>query len=143
MLKKTNTCQNKPISLNTHIQKMNLDPRALAQQAQQQQQAKEQRKMMDEQKSMILDQIMDADAKDRLMRLKMVKPEKCALIIDSLVKSATTGQLRERVTDAALVKMLESGVDATGGSIDTRPKIKIQRRKFDSDSDDDNDDDLL
>ena len=112
-----------------------LDPQALAQQAQQQQQQEEARKQMEEQKSMILDQIMDTDAKDRLMRLKMVKAEKANIVIDDLIKRATTGQLREKVTDATLVNLL--------GEVNTAPKVTIQRRKFDSDDSDDNDDDLL
>ena len=77
-----------------------------------------------------------------MKRLKLVKESQANKVADSLIEAATTGQLKQKVTDDGLKKMLESGVGADGKSLSTQPKIKFARRKFDSDSDD-NDDDLL
>ena len=122
---------------------LNLNPEALAEQAQRQQQEQAQKAEEDARRELILDQIMDPDAKERLNRLALVKSEQARKMGDSLIKAATTGQLREKVNDDALKRMLESGVDASGASLNAKLKISIQRRKFDSDDSDDNDDDLL
>ena len=79
----------------------------------------------------------------------MVKKEKARLVEDSLIKAATTGQLKSKVTDAQLITMLEqmnpADTEGTGGAGGGKKKaIIIQRRKYGMDDDDvdDNDDDL-
>ena len=55
-----------------------------------------------------------------------------------LVQMATSGKLGGKVTEKALIQMLE------GAGAASQTKVKIQRRNYgiDSDDDDDDDDDL-
>lgn len=52
---------------------------------------------MDEQRLSILDQILEPAAKDRLLRLSIVKKEKATRVEASLIQAATTGKLRGKV----------------------------------------------
>ncbi len=53
----------------------------------------------EERRTMILDQILDAGAKQRLARLSLVKKEKARAVEDSLIRAATNGQLKEIVSE--------------------------------------------
>jgi len=97
------------------------------------------------QREMILDQIMDSAARDRIQRMKLVRAEKARSVEDSLIRAATTGQLRGKVTEEQLIAMLEQiggGGGEEGGEGGKKKGITIQRRKHFDDDDDDNDDDL-
>jgi programmed cell death protein 5 len=52
---------------------------------------------MEAQRASVLDQILETQAKDRIMRLALVKPEKARKIEDTLIAAATSGQLRSKV----------------------------------------------
>lgn len=52
-----------------------------------------------QQRAMILEQILDPGAKDRIQRLALVKPEKAQRIEDTLISAATSGQLKMKVSD--------------------------------------------
>mmetsp|Transcript_22209 Transcript_22209/g.32319 ORF Transcript_22209/g.32319 Transcript_22209/m.32319 type:complete len:97 (-) Transcript_22209:131-421(-) len=96
---------------------------------------------MEEQKMSILDQILEPAAKDRILRLKIVKKEKAERVEHTLIQAATSGQLRGKVTEEQLIEMLDKISDSGDTGI---KKVTIQRRKFDFDDDDDDDDsDLL
>ena len=104
----------------------------------------------EERRKMILEQILEPQAKDRLSRLALVKKEKARAVEDSLIRAAQSGSLKGRVTEAQLIAMLEqiSGGAGTadGGDEGGRPKkgITVQRRKTGFEDDDDDDDsDLL
>ena len=56
-----------------------------------------QQAQMEEQRRSILDQILEPAAKDRLIRLSLVKKEKARFMEDHLIKAATSGQLRSKV----------------------------------------------
>lgn len=109
---------------------------------------------MEEQRRSILDQILEPAAKDRLVRLALVKKEKARMMEDHLLKAATSGQLRSKVqvlhvlkssshdtvqscqvSEEQLITMLEGAETSSGTG-----KIKIQRRNYGLDSDDDDDD---
>ena len=102
---------------------------------------------MEEQRASILEQILEPAAKDRMNRLKLVKKDKARAVEDSLIKAATTGQLRSKVTEEALISMLDGVSSGGSGGESGAPKktISIQRRKYgiDDDDEDDNDDDLI
>lgn len=53
---------------------------------------------MEEQRAMILDQILEPEAKARLTRLSMVKPDKARAVESSLIKAGTSGQLKSKVS---------------------------------------------
>jgi programmed cell death protein 5 len=52
---------------------------------------------MQERRAVILEQILEPAAKDRIQRLGLVKPEKAKRIEDSLISAATSGQLKTKV----------------------------------------------
>jgi programmed cell death protein 5 len=102
---------------------------------------------MKERRDNILSQILEPEAKTRLVRLALVKPDLVSAVEDTLIRAGTTGQLKGVVTDGQLKKMLEQF--SSGGSDDGagagQKKVVVQRKKYgvdDSDEDDD-DSDLL
>ena len=108
-------------------------------QAQQQQKAER-----EAQRESILDQVLEPAAKDRIARMKLVRAEKARAVEDSLIRAATTGQLKTKVTEEQLIAMLEQfggagGAEGEGGK---KKGVVIQRRKCFDDDSDDNDDDL-
>jgi hypothetical protein len=52
---------------------------------------------MQERRAVILEQILEPAAKDRIQRLGLVKPDKAKRIEDSLISAATSGQLKTKV----------------------------------------------
>ena len=84
---------------------------------------------------------MTAEARERLLRIKMVKSSKAAAVEQMIVSLAMQRKLPGKITEGKLIEMLE-GLGAQTAS--SSSKITINRKKyaFDSDSDDDNDDDL-
>ena len=56
------------------------------------------KKENEERRKMIIDQILESGAKERLVRLSLVKPEKCQAVEDSLIRAATSGQLKGKVS---------------------------------------------
>ena len=102
------------------------------------QKKQQQQKQMQQQMEEMLAQICTPEALERLNRIKLVKPEKCAQVKQSLIQAARTGKLQGRVTDKALQEMLGNM------SKQTATKVSFQRKRyFDDDDSDDNDDDLL
>jgi len=109
------------------------------------QQAQAQKAEQEAQREAILDQVLEPAAHARIGRMKLVRPEKARAVEDSLIRAATTGQLKSKVSEEQLIAMLEQigggGDDKESGT--KKKGITIQRRKgFDEDDDDDNDDDL-
>lgn len=95
---------------------------------------------------MILDQILEPSAKERIARMAIVRKEKARLVEDSLIRGATSGQIKQKVTEEMLIKMLDGvGGDGDAGAGGTGKKaVVVQRRKYGMDDDEDDDDsDLL
>lgn len=106
----------------------------------QQQQAQQQQQ--EEMRTSILDQILEPASKERLTRLNLVRKDKARAVEDALIKAATSGQLRGKVTEEQLIGMLEGTSDANGEA--KGKAVSVQRRNYGMDSDDDdNDDDLM
>lgn len=84
----------------------------------------------EEQREMLLTQILTPQAKERLGRVALVKEEKAREVEKTLLTLAMNRQLPGKVSEDQLIAMLEKA--------DTSQKsLKIVRRKgFDSDSDD-------
>lgn len=86
----------------------------------------------------MLVQILTPEARDRLLRISLVKPEKARFLEDSLIQAVRTGQLRGgsgpggRISEGDLIGMLEQI-----GSEEEKRKTKIvfARRRELSDSD--------
>ncbi len=85
--------------------------RRKVQELQRQQQAAEgQEAMMEQagqQRTAVMRQILTPEARERLARLKIARPEFAEQIENQLIMLAQSGQLGERVDDATLVQILE------------------------------------
>ena len=88
----------------------------------------------------MLKSIMTSEARERLARVAIVKPENARAIEDHLLQLYRSGSIREQVTEGLVIKLLEQ---VTGSRADAAPakKVVVQRKRRDDD-DDDNDDDL-
>ena len=98
----------------------------------QQQQAAQQKEM----ETSILSQILEPAAFERLQRLKIVRGEKVQRVIDNLVGRAKSGQLREQITDAALVEIL-----GDAGASERNVTVTMQRKRNAFDEDEEEADD--
>ncbi|KAJ3056675.1 hypothetical protein HK102_011162, partial [Quaeritorhiza haematococci] len=78
-------------------------------------------------------QILNNDARERLSRIAIVKPDKARAVEDMLIRMAQTGQVREKIGERQLVDMLEQISQTTK----TETTIKFNRRRSDSDDEDD------
>lgn len=61
----------------------------------------------DQQRQAALRKIMTADARERLARLRIARPELAENIENQLIMLAQSGQLNTAIDDAALVQLLE------------------------------------
>eukprot|EP00320_Phaeocystis_rex_P021748 CAMPEP_0119091238 /NCGR_PEP_ID=MMETSP1178-20130426/155608_1 /TAXON_ID=33656 /ORGANISM="unid sp, Strain CCMP2000" /LENGTH=131 /DNA_ID=CAMNT_0007074721 /DNA_START=43 /DNA_END=438 /DNA_ORIENTATION=+ len=101
------------------------------QEAQAAQNKKEQQESM---RQDMLTRMMAPEAKERLNRISLVKPDKARKLEDMVLMMAQRNQLREALSDAQLKQMLEQISDSGGD--DSRSKVVIdRRRRDDSDSD--------
>ena len=81
--------------------------------------------------------LMDPKARERLSRNALVKPEKAQALENMLLQAAQRGQLGGKVTEDALIKMLEqiNGGGGEGGGGRGGPKIEMKRRNIMDDDD--------
>lgn len=76
---------------------------------------------------------MTPDARERLSRIAIVKPEKARGVENMILGAAQRGALGTKVTEERLVELLEQINEREGAA---KPKITIQRRRpnmFDDD----------
>ncbi len=78
------------------------------------------KKEMDTQKQMILGQILTQEAKERLERVKIAKPELAENVENQLLLLLQSGRLNERIDDETLKMILRK--------LGSRREIKIERR---------------
>lgn len=85
---------------------------------------------------------MEPPARERLSRLRMVRPDKARASEDALINAAKSGRIKTKLTEEALIQMLEqfSSSEAEGVGGGAKKKVVIQRRKYGVDDDDDEDD---
>ncbi|KAI8814818.1 PDCD5-related protein [Cladochytrium replicatum] len=94
------------------------------------------RAQMEEMRRGMLVQILSNEARERLSRVSIVKPEKARAVEDYLLKLAQSRQLSGKVAEGQLIELLEQ-ISNQGK---TENKIVYNRRRSDSDDDDDDDD---
>merc|ERR1711924_6923 len=92
---------------------------------------------MEERKRGMIRQLLEPDALERLHRIGLAKPENQLQIEAMILNAATKGGIQEKISEPALIAMLEQ----IEGSTKTT-SVKIQRKRRD-DSDDDIDLDNL
>jgi programmed cell death protein 5 len=95
-----------------------------------------------EQKQMILEQALDSEALARLGRIKMVKPDKAAMVENTIVSMAMQGKLPGRINEGKLIEILERGNRKGAAAAQASSNINIQRKSYALDSDDEDDDDV-
>ncbi|GME69325.1 unnamed protein product [[Candida] boidinii] len=90
-------------------------------------------------KQAILSQILEPEAKERLSRLRMVKPERVTSVENYLINLYQNGILRHKIDEDEIVETLEK--IARDERQNTESKIIFDRREIRDDSIDDDDDD--
>ena len=80
----------------------------------------------------LLQKLLTVDAKERLNRIKVVKPDRARQLEDMVINMGRKGQLQSALDDKQLKNMLES---ISGGGEPEKRKVVIARRMDDSDSD--------
>lgn len=96
----------------------------------------EQARANEEQREMMLTQILTPAAKERLGRISLVKEEKARELENILIQMAMKRQITGKVSEEQLISMLEKTNEKANTS------VKIIRRRGASDSDDEDLDDL-
>ncbi|KAK6268531.1 hypothetical protein QUC31_012691, partial [Theobroma cacao] len=86
----------------------------------------------DERRQMMLSQILSSEARERVARIALVKPEKARGVEDVLLRAAQMGQIVEKVSEERLISMLEQINTQTT----KQTKVTIQRRRSVLDDDD-------
>mmetsp|Transcript_3428 Transcript_3428/g.9149 ORF Transcript_3428/g.9149 Transcript_3428/m.9149 type:complete len:131 (+) Transcript_3428:3424-3816(+) len=97
-----------------------------------QQDKEEQARALEEQRRTMLKAVMSNEARERLSRIALVKPEKARAVESMVLGMAQRRQITSKVSEEQLVSMLEQINEQTGGS---KPKITIQRRRYNFDDD--------
>lgn len=76
----------------------------------------------------ILNQILDQSAKERLNRVRMVKPERVLGVENYLVRLVQSGGIRSKVTEEDIVDILDK--IAREERRNTTTRIKFERREY-------------
>ncbi|XP_031486252.2 uncharacterized protein LOC116254809 [Nymphaea colorata] len=79
----------------------------------------------DERRQLMLSQILSSQARERLARIALVKPEKARGVEDVLLRAAQMGQIAEKVSEERLISLLEQINNQTT----RQTKVTIQRRR--------------
>ncbi|GIL72156.1 hypothetical protein Vretimale_461 [Volvox reticuliferus] len=93
----------------------------------------EAKRSAEEQRRTMLAACMTNEARERLARIAIVKPEKARGVENMILAAAQRGALSAKVSEERLVQLLEQVNEREGAS---KPKITIQRRRpnlFDDD----------
>ncbi|CCF48864.1 hypothetical protein NDA18_004221 [Ustilago nuda] len=94
----------------------------------------EQAAQQEEMKRQMLSRILDAEARERLSRIGLVKPQKAREITDLLIRMAQSGQIRGRITEDQLIGLLDQVDQASAG--ESAGKITFTRKKTVQEDDD-------
>ncbi|ORZ22809.1 PDCD5-related protein [Lobosporangium transversale] len=94
---------------------------------------KSKKSQMEEMRRTMLIQILDGEARERLSRIAIVKPDKARAVEDLLIRMAQGGQVRSKITETQLIELLEQVNQQTK----SETKIVYNRRRYDDSDDDD------
>ncbi|CAN4082091.1 unnamed protein product [Withania somnifera] len=79
----------------------------------------------DERRQMMLSQILTSEARARVARIALVKPDKARGVEDVILRGAQYGQITEKVSEQKLIDLLEQINTQTT----KQTKVTIQRRR--------------
>ncbi|CAN6546168.1 unnamed protein product [Malus baccata var. baccata] len=79
----------------------------------------------EERRQMMLSQIVSGEARERIARIALVKPEKARGVEDVILRAAQMGQIVEKVSEEKLISLLEQINNQTN----KQTKVTIQRRR--------------
>ncbi|KAI3870820.1 hypothetical protein MKX03_006804 [Papaver bracteatum] len=79
----------------------------------------------DERRQLMLSQILSSQARERIARIALVKPEKARGVEDVILRAAQMGQIAEKVSEERLISLLEQINTQTT----KQTKVTIQRRR--------------
>eukprot|EP01064_Diplonema_japonicum_P030984 TRINITY_DN5406_c2_g2_i1.p1 TRINITY_DN5406_c2_g2~~TRINITY_DN5406_c2_g2_i1.p1 ORF type:complete len:117 (+),score=40.74 TRINITY_DN5406_c2_g2_i1:54-404(+) len=100
--------------------------------AEQQQKQQEQAQAQEEQRDATLRAILDSEARERLKRIAVVKPEKSRAIENYVIQSVKQGRMQPPISDSKLKSLLEAMQDQSGAG-SNGPKITFARKVRDDD----------
>ena len=72
-----------------------------------QQQQEEQQRQIEQQRQMILKGILTNEARERLSRIKLAKPDYATMLENQLIQLASTGRVSGKITDEQLRTLLK------------------------------------
>ncbi|TMW59139.1 hypothetical protein Poli38472_007284 [Pythium oligandrum] len=96
-------------------------------------------KQNEEMRSSLLQQVLQPEARERLSRVAIVKPEKARAIEDMVLQMAQRGQLTAKIDEDRLIDLLNRAGETEEKQ---RTKVTMKRRTYFSDEDEDDDDDF-
>ncbi|KAM2993679.1 hypothetical protein FF2_045749 [Malus domestica] len=79
----------------------------------------------EERRHMMLSQIVSGEARERIARIALVKPEKARGVEDVILRAAQMGQIVEKVSEERLISLLEQINNQTN----KQTKVTIPRRR--------------
>ena len=106
-----------------------------ASQNQAQVKAQQEKEKQEEQRQQVLDKIFTAEAKERLNRVRLVKPEKVRQVEDLVIQMAQQNRLGGPIQDAQLCDLLARASEGGTGEV----KIAHRGKKGEDAWDDDDD----
>ncbi|KAI9220984.1 PDCD5-related protein [Blastocladiella britannica] len=86
----------------------------------------------DEMRKTLLMSVLDNEARERLARIAIVKPQHARSVEDAVLRMAQSGQLQGKITEQRLIELLGNMTEAR-----QETKVVFNRRKAAVDSDDD------
>ncbi|KAL0305536.1 UNVERIFIED_CONTAM: DNA-binding protein DDB [Sesamum calycinum] len=95
------------------------------QKSEQQKAQEEAKREAEEQRQMILARILTSEARARLARIALVKPEKARGVEDVIIRAAQMGQIVDQVSEERLISLLEQINTQTT----KETKVTIKRRQ--------------
>lgn len=85
----------------------------------------------DDMRAAMLPQLLTQDARERLNRIRIVKPDRASQAEQLIISMAQTGQIQQRVDEPSLVKLL----DQLTQHQEPTNRLKFSRRESDSEED--------
>ena len=93
---------------------------------------------MQEQRQVILKQVMSPAAREKVANIKLVKPDRAQQVENWVINAAKSGQLAGQVTEEQIKGFLRQFSEQA----QNKTKVTIMRRNTMYDDDDDDDDDF-